>query len=296
MMCEMGCAQGHTVTRSALHGCQRGLCLGRYLSCCGVHCVCLCVLLASACHMGLIQSCLGSTDVQSWMSAGMREEARQTCWAEDGEPAPAKLPASRSNAPSSKSLPQLRPCCLTRKSRRDVVPAHLCQRPVGRRLCCSTPCSHRLLGLRLAECCGTRVKTTLTTAVLASTTACSPLWSSRGASSSQVRCFSLLSIIDADGWKLQQGLLLRAMRPGRLDGCSLGRMSALGTCRPSGKARQMLSQHRRAGFQTILPLACQSRCPESRPHTTSALRCQDTSRRLARLVTTVGSTRGTKVR
>lgn len=187
VMCEMGCAQGHTVTRSALHGCQRGLCLGRYLSCCGVHCVCLCVLLASACHMGLIQSCLGSTDVQSWMSAGMREEARQTCWAEDGEPTPAKLPVSRSNAPSSKSLPQLRPCCPTRKSRRDVVRVHLCQRPVGRRLCCSTPCSHRLLGLRLAECCGTRVKTTLTTAVLASTTACSPLWSSRGASFSQVR-------------------------------------------------------------------------------------------------------------
>ena len=53
-----------------------------------------------ACHMGLVQSCLGSTDVQSWMSEGMREAARTTCWAGAGDAPPAALPASRSNAPS----------------------------------------------------------------------------------------------------------------------------------------------------------------------------------------------------
>ena len=53
-----------------------------------------------ACHIGLIQSCLGSTDVQSWMSEDMREEARTTCWAEPGESPPPVLPPSHSNAPT----------------------------------------------------------------------------------------------------------------------------------------------------------------------------------------------------
>merc|ERR1712166_826889 len=50
------------------------------------------------CHFGLVQSCLGSTDVQSWMSAEAREHARASCWAEQG-PVPAALPASQSHAP-----------------------------------------------------------------------------------------------------------------------------------------------------------------------------------------------------
>ena len=54
---------------------------------------------AGACHFGLIQSCLGSTDVQSWMSAEAREHARTSCWAEHGQPTPAVLPPSESHAP-----------------------------------------------------------------------------------------------------------------------------------------------------------------------------------------------------
>ena len=90
------------------------------------------------------------------------------------------------------------PGCLAHWSRSDVVPVNLCQRLAGRRRCCSTPCSHRLQGLRSGECCGTRVKTTLTIAAFVSTTACSPPWSSRGGSSSQVRSFSVLSLVDAN--------------------------------------------------------------------------------------------------
>ena len=51
------------------------------------------------CRFGLIQSCLGSTDVQSWMSSQAREKARTGCWAEKGQAPPDKLPPSASHAP-----------------------------------------------------------------------------------------------------------------------------------------------------------------------------------------------------
>jgi hypothetical protein len=60
----------------------------------------------AACHYGLVQSCLGSTDVQSWMSSAAREDARTGCWAEGaGQPPPAVLPPSESHAPSGNITP-----------------------------------------------------------------------------------------------------------------------------------------------------------------------------------------------
>lgn len=47
--------------------------------------------------MGLILSAVGSTDVQSWMSAEAREAARTGCWAGPGGTPPAELPPSESH-------------------------------------------------------------------------------------------------------------------------------------------------------------------------------------------------------
>ena len=47
---------------------------------------------SGACHFGLIETCEGATDIQSWMSAESREQARKTCWAMPGEATPAALP------------------------------------------------------------------------------------------------------------------------------------------------------------------------------------------------------------
>ena len=44
------------------------------------------------CHFGLIETCEGATDIQSWMSAEAREQARTSCWAMPGQPPPAALP------------------------------------------------------------------------------------------------------------------------------------------------------------------------------------------------------------
>lgn len=49
--------------------------------------------------MGLIRSAVGSTDVQSWMSAHSRETARTGCWAGPGGYPPAELPPSQSHDP-----------------------------------------------------------------------------------------------------------------------------------------------------------------------------------------------------
>jgi hypothetical protein len=95
---------------------------------------------------------------------------------------------------------------------------------------------------------------------------------------------------------LLQGRLLRATQPGRSVGFSLGLMRVAVTCRRSGKARPMHSQHQRAGFRTTLLLDCRSHCPWWRRHTTFVRHSQDTSRCQALLVTTVGSMRVTKVR
>ena len=47
---------------------------------------------AGPCYFGLIETCEGATDIQSWMSAEAREHARTTCWALPGQPTPAALP------------------------------------------------------------------------------------------------------------------------------------------------------------------------------------------------------------
>eukprot|EP01047_Picozoa_sp_COSAG01_P023086 COSAG01_NODE_1391_length_10493_cov_8.057245_7_plen_204_part_00 len=72
----------------------------------------------AACHYGLVQSCLGSTDVQSWMSSAAREDARTGCWAEGAaQPPPAVLPPSESHAPSGNITP-------VRAARAPRPPAH----------------------------------------------------------------------------------------------------------------------------------------------------------------------------
>ena len=47
---------------------------------------------AGPCYFGLIETCEGATDIQSWMSAEAREQARTSCWAPHGQRAPAQLP------------------------------------------------------------------------------------------------------------------------------------------------------------------------------------------------------------
>ena len=47
---------------------------------------------AGACYFGLIETCEGATDIQSWMSAESREEARTSCWAMPGQAPPPQLP------------------------------------------------------------------------------------------------------------------------------------------------------------------------------------------------------------
>eukprot|EP01047_Picozoa_sp_COSAG01_P097969 COSAG01_NODE_28219_length_666_cov_1.067019_1_plen_173_part_10 len=47
---------------------------------------------AGACYFGLIESAVGATDIQSWMSPESLEQARLGCWALPGQPTPASLP------------------------------------------------------------------------------------------------------------------------------------------------------------------------------------------------------------
>eukprot|EP00038_Savillea_parva_P010227 m.188751 g.188751 ORF g.188751 m.188751 type:complete len:631 (-) comp17530_c0_seq1:51-1943(-) len=59
-------------------------------------------------YLGLIESAVGSTDVQSWMSAEAQETARLSCWALPGFTPPAHLPPSQGhNAEVNDSATQL---------------------------------------------------------------------------------------------------------------------------------------------------------------------------------------------